>query len=458
MSATGQTATAEDCLYHQLSDDPWSAEGDRARAMLQDMDEAKAEDAPGRAEKLIRLAMLSWQRGERALGMRRMRRAVRLVKKKAQPLTALALMHMTQGDVKRAIRCLTRAVNAERTNPLPLCTLATLLCEQDRLRMSRGLLAKAAPLCGEPQMEERFCHVAWIMDAWPELEAFLAARLKRTPYRIALLHARAQMLHEQGRTDQAQETWRLILAVDPEDRTASTLLKWTQAHPDVLIQPGKLPPEEMQRQRRGLTTAEELFRPGSDGRRVLDWCAASDNEQETLAAFAAALRHPDREAEVCWLREVMMRHDMPETSRRLAVQRLSELGRADMAGVLISGRFMSVQRHGTQAQTSGELWRMFLPVLLRVAGRDVRLSEVVSFAAGVWVTMTGAEQQDAATHQSVSWSRVMYLLWLWQQGQAEEAERVVRKLKMPLRRFQRIMSMFALTMENESGDAGEGDT
>ena len=100
MLALGQTDTAEDCLYHLLYGDPWSKEGDTARALLQSLDEEKAEKQNGRGDKLIGLALNALQRGEHTLGRRRMERAVRLVKHKAQPLTALAVMHMSEGRDK----------------------------------------------------------------------------------------------------------------------------------------------------------------------------------------------------------------------------------------------------------------------------------------------------------------------------------------------------------------------
>lgn len=458
MSALGSRDTAEDCLYHLLYEDPWGTEAESARTMLQEMDAEKAEEEPGRAERLIRRAMQSWQEGAVALGMRRMRRAVRLSRSKAQPLTALALMYMSQGRMTQTIRCLAKAVNAEKDNPMPLCTLATVLCEQDRCRMARGLLAKAAPLCREAQTEDRFCSVAWLLDAWPELEAFLQVRLQRTPYRIPLLHAKARMQHERGLRDDARETWRLILSVDPEDRQASALMAWTQQKPESMLPPITAPLPMTVRQKRMLEDAPELFRPGSESRRVLDWCVASPDDQEGELAFAAALCHPDREAEVRWLREVMMRPDVPEERRRQAVQRLSDLKQALQCGVFVSGRFMTVQSPEEQKQTPGRLWRMFLPVLLRVAGRDEECSGVVAFAAEKWPLLTPTERQDAAGQESVSWSRVFQLLWLWEQGRHEEAAEIVQKLRMPLRRFRRVMSMLQMTMENMPGDAGEGDT
>ena len=154
----------------------------------------------------------------------------------------------------------------------------------------------------------------------------------------------------------------------------------------------------------------------------------------------------------------MMRPDVPELQRRQAVQRLSEIGSAQDAGVLVAGRYMTVQQTGGKAQTSRMLWRMHLPVLLRVVGRDERCSEIAMYAAQMWKKMTDEERQAAASQEAVSWSRVFQLLWLWQQGRSQEAEEIVARLKMPLRRFQRLVNMALLAMDKEAGDAGEGDT
>lgn len=458
MLALGQTDTAEDCLYHLLYDDPWSKKGDTARVLLQSLDEEKAEKQNGRGDKLIGLALNAWQRGEHALGRRRMERAVRLVKHKEQPLTALAVMHMSEGRDKETLHCLARAVNAAPDDPMPLCTMATVLSQRMRMRMARGLLGKAASLCRETQQEERFCSLAWMLDAWPELDSFLAVRLKRTPYRIPLLHARARMLNERGSMQAARDTWRLILSIDPDDRQAAALLAWTQEQPGGVLPPGQLPAQVMRMQLRTLTQAQEPFRPGSDERRVLDWAVASGDAREAEAAFAASARSADRAQEALWLRETMMRPDVPELQRRQAVQRLTELGSAQDAGVLVAGRYMTVQQTGGKAQTSRMLWRMHLPVLLRVVGRDERCSEIVAYAAQMWKKMTDEERQAAASQEAVSWSRVFQLLWLWQQGRSQEAEEIVARLKMPLRRFQRLVNMALLAMDKEAGDAGEGDT
>lgn len=458
MSATGSRETAEDCLYHLLHEAPWSPEGDAARSMLQAMeDEAEAEDSR-RVRLLSQRAMKAWHAGERKLALRRLRRAVRLSRQKARLMTTVALLYMVDGQERRSIRCLTRAIRIAPRDALTLCSMAALQMQVNRRRVARGFLRMAEPLCNGPQLEERFCTTAWMLDAWPELTRFLQARLKRTPYRIPLLHARANMLNETGRTQEAQQVWRTILSVDPEDRTAVTLLSWTQTHPGQMTPPGRLPTQMLEMQRQLLEEAEDLFAWGSEARRALDWCAASKEPREQQLALAAAARHPDRQAETLWLRELLTRPDVQEILRQQALMRLAEMEHFETLNVLLAGRYVSAQCQPTKASPARRLWHMFLPALLRASAPYGRSSEIVAFAAELWPMMTPQERQEAAAVQSGSWSRMMLVMWLWQQGRSEEADREMSAVRMPLRRFRRLMNRFLITLENEAGDAGEGDT
>lgn len=458
MSALGQRVTAEDCLYHLLYEDPWSQEADAAREMLAAMDDEKPEERPGRAALLSQRAMACWQRGERELGKRRMARAIRLTEKKAPLLTALALMYVAEGKGTEGVRCLTRAVKADPDNPLPVCSMSALLHQMGKRRISRAMLNRAAPMCTDPQMEERFCATAWLMDAWPELEEYLHARLKRTPHRIPLLHARATMLNETGRTGEAQEIWRLILAIDPTDRSAAAMLDWTKENPGIVLPLGRPPEVVLARQRQALEEGAELFRWGGPARCALDWCAASADEKEQQLALDAVQNHADRRAEALWLQEILTRPDVQETMRQKALMRLAQLGRREQHTALVGGRYMTVQYNMPRESPGRSLWRLFLPVLLRTVGRYGHVSEITHFASRLWRLMDLKEKQEAAAEEGVSWSRAMMVMWMWQQGRTEEADAFIMTLNMPMRRFRRVIGRFLLTLENHGGDAGEGDT
>lgn len=458
MSAVGRRDTAEDCLYHLLHEDPWSAEGDAAREMLQAFDEEAEGEDDRRLQLLIHRAMKAWQGGDHALALRRIRRSLRLSRHKERLLTTMALLCMYEGQERHALRWMTRAVKAAPDNPLVLCSMAALLQQANRRRMARGFLLRAAKNCDGPEQEERFCTTAWVMDAWPELEGFLSERLRRTPLRIALLHARASMLHERSLWEDAQETWKRILSVDPEDRKAAAMLAWTQAHPRDVIPPGRLPTAEMARQRLAMEDAAQLFTPGSDARRALDWCASSENAQESALALSAAKAHPDRKAEARWLRELLTRPDVQEECRQQALMRLAALRHFEPVNVLVAGRYVQAQCQPTQTSPNRRLWHMFLPVLLRASARCDHLPEMTAFAAQVWPLMNPQEKQEAVATQPALWTRLMRVLWLWRQGRGEEADAEICRAGVPRRRLQRLISRFVMKLDNDLGFAGEGET
>lgn len=458
MLALDKRETAEDCLYHLLHEDPWSSEGDAARELLQSMDEETEQEDDRRLQLLVHRAMKAWQSGDHALAMRRVRRAMRLSRHKERLLTTMALLCMYEGQERQALRWMAKAVRIAPKNALVLCTMAALLQQANKRRVARGFLRQAAQHCADARQEERFCTTAWMMNAWPELEAFLQSRLTRTPYRLLLLHARATMQHECGCGDEAQETWKLILSVDPEDRRAAAMLTWAQSHPRDFMQPGQLPKAELAHQRLALTDAEMLFTPGSDARRVLDWCVASEQQQEILLALATAKAHPDRAAEIRWLRELLTRPDVQEECRQQALMRLAALQHFETVNVLVAGRYVQAQCQPTQTSPNRRLWHMFLPEFLRSSARWERLPEMTAFAAQVWAVMSMQEKQDAVAAQTPLWTRLMRGLWLWRQGRMIEALDELTPKDIPLRRFTRLANNLLIRLENTLGTAGEGET
>ena len=459
LMAMGQQDAAEDCLYHLLQEEPWIPEADAAREMLRELTLTREETGPARTLLLTQRAMTAWQRGDRKLALRRLRRAIRLSPKKARLMTTIALLYMMIGDGQQALRWFSKAMKCEPQEPAVPCSMAALLHQMGRPRIACGLLRKAALLCADPVAEERFCTTAWSMDAWPELADFLQQRLKHTPHRIPLLQAKATMLHEQGSHQEAQDVWRLILSIDPCDRRASTLLCWTQMNPGMMLSPGRLPATTLAMQQKQLKApGADLFRCGSEGRRVLDWCVASQDGTEQQLAFDTAKQHPDKAGESRWLRELLMRSDVQEPLRQRVLMRLAELEHFEPVNVLLGNRFVSAQCQPLKTSLSKRLWHSFLPAMLRMAVKYPQPHLVVAFAAQTWPMLTPAERQEAATSQPAIWSRLLLVLFLIQEGQSQRAAAEMQQLHMPARRIQRMITRFLTMLENQSGSAGEGDT
>ena len=459
LMALGQQDAAEDCLYHLLHEEPWIPEADAAREMLRDITLTQEETGPARLQLLTQRAMAAWQRGDRKLALRRLKRAIRLSEKKARLMTTAALLYMMAGEGQQALRWISKAMRSEPQESAAPCSMAALLHQMGRRRIARGLLRKAAPLCADPVAEERFCTTAWSMDAWPELEDFLRLRLKRTPYRIPLLQAKATMLHEQSHHREAQELWRLILSIDPCDRRAHTLLEWTQTNPGLMLSPGRLPATTLSAQQKQLKAAgADLFRCGSEARRVLDWCAGSQETAEQQLAFDIAKNHPDKTGEILWLREILTRSDVQESLRQRALMRLAELEHFEPVNVLLGNRFVSAQCQPVKTSPTRRLWHAFLPAMLRMAVRYHQPERAVAFAAQMWPMLTPAERQEAAASQPATWSRLMLVLFLIREGQSQKAAEEMQQLHMPARRIQRMITRFLTMLENQSGSAGEGDT
>ncbi|MBR3764004.1 MAG: hypothetical protein IKK57_05565 [Clostridia bacterium] len=458
MLAQGSRETAEDCLYHLLHEDPWSAEADAARHMLIDLDGAEAERAH-RTELLGRRAVLAWRRGEHALAHRRLRRLIRIAVSKDRPMEQLALVYLMEGELGLSVRWLSRAINEDPADVSPLTSMAAALQEAGRPRIARGLLLQAMRMDANPQEEARICSTAWLLEAWPEMAEFLSRKLRQTPHRIPLLHARANLLSETGDADGARQVWKTILSIDPDDRAAAALLEWTQENPGKTVpRLSVLPPQMLQRQRKLLPNRAEVFTWGSPARRAMDWFAASTSEEEQQLALASAAVQPDREAEIRWLRELLTRPDVQEPMRQQALLRLATLGHFDEVNILMAGRYVTAQCQPTRVAPGRRMWHMFLPQLLRTGARYGRPEELAAFAARLWPQLTPEEKQEAATTRGHGWSCMMTAMWLWQQGRREEADGEILASGVPARRFTRVFTRMLMAMENDPGSAGEGDT
>lgn len=444
--ALGRDTLAADCLYHLLQDDPWSSEGDRARAMLPRLEPVQLRREPKRLRCLIHRGMREWHTGSREKGMRRLLRAIRLAPKRAGLMTTIALLRMLEERPRSALRWLNRALREKQDDALVLCTLAAVCAQMERRRVARGFLRKAAALCTSPAMEERFYTTAWATNAWTEMEDWLAQQLRRHPYRTRLLAMKAVLRHEQGEPQEAQRLWRLILSIDPGDRGAATLLRWTQEYPlNPLPAPGVLPMPIMLEQRSVVldrnADLSALLRPGSPEKRVMDWCAASMEEDEQRMALLLAKEQPDREAEKRFLRELLTRPDVQEPVRQQALARLAELRCFEPLTVLLHDRYSIAQCQPVHKRRGP--WRVILPMLLRETRDYDDNAQIVEFAAELWRGMTAGERQETAMKDAFLWCKAVEALWLQGMGATDRAARLMRELPVSPRRVQRLMRRLA---------------
>lgn len=441
--AMGQMSLATDCLYHLLQEDPWSPDGDSARAMLAQTESAEQTKEPRRTGRLIQRGLDAWRTGDPETGDRRLRRAVRLTADKTRLLTTMALLHMMRWDFQGAMKCLARAMAYDREDPQVLCTLAAVLQQMGRRRMARAFLREAMPLCAEVKNEEQFLTTAWAMDAWPLLEEYLTGRMKQYPYRTPLMKAKASMLWERGQRHEAQEMWRCVLGIDPGDRTAAAMLAWTQRFPEgVLPPPGKLPRDVQEQQREALASGDVLAH-GSDACRALEWLAVSRDEQEQSDAIQALKQLPDRDGEKRFLRELLARPDVSEDMRRQTLIRLADLKCFEELTVLIGDRYTTAQCQPVKEGTRKSPWRMFLPLLLRETARYGESAEIAQFAAVLWTGMSQAQRLDAATGGGFMWCRAFETLWLRHTGREAEAARLVAHMPVSARKVSRLLRQLA---------------
>ncbi|MBQ8200863.1 MAG: hypothetical protein IJZ74_03745 [Clostridia bacterium] len=463
-AALGQTELAIDCLYHQLQEDAWSPEGDAARTMMPELDAQQQEREPRRVPMLVQRGLRSWHAGDRQLGSRRMERAVRITAHRDRLMVTLALLHMMCWDYAGAMRWLAKALRQQPDSPRALCAMSAVLQQLGKPRAARGFLRKAMPRCTDVRLADQFLTSAWALNAWPEMETYLDAQLKRYPYRTALLNARATMLYEQGRTEEAQETWRLILSVDPGDRRAASMQAWTKRHPEAgtLPAPGKLPQPVVDEQRRlvqpGDAASKDVLRHGSQERIVMDWFASSMDAEEAELALTAACGQCDAAAETRFLRELLARPGVQQAVSQRALIRLAELGCTEQSCMLAGNRYTIVQCQKTTQSIQRSTWRLFLPMLLRETRRYGESPEIAQFAASLWAAMSPAQRQNAAVRQGYLWCKGMEVLWLRLTGREERAVRVARYMLTSQRRIRRVLRQLGALMEVHPALTGEGDT
>ncbi len=456
LRALGQYPLALDCVYHQLHDDPWSPEGDAARDILLELEDGSDEKEPRRVPQLVRRGLSAWNAGDRETGERRIRRALKLVKDRERLLSTAAMMCMLHMDLDGALHYLTRALRHDPDDARTLIALSTLLYQMGRPRIARGFLAKAAVTCETVTGEDAFLTAAWAQDAWPQLDAFLQARMKAWPRRIPLLHARANMLAETGFVSVARETWREILAIDPDDRLAAAMLTVSRdGAVDRLLPPGATPVQEKRRQQKELRLLIEsgeplhrLLAPGSRSRRLIDWAFTSADKEENRLA-RTLLSQQDDEALLPYLRGHLASPFLTLEMRQWALIRLAQLGFMEEMVMPAGEHYTLVQCQKVDHTKKRSPWRTFLPALLQETRQYRQGAEIAAFAASLWAGMSPAQRAQAAGSGCYAWCKATETLYLLVNGHGEKAARVARSTALTPRKISRVLRRLAACIRPE---------
>ncbi|MGN1019032.1 MAG: tetratricopeptide repeat protein, partial [Aristaeellaceae bacterium] len=398
--ALGRQEAACDSLYHYLQEDPYSEAAEEAHALL-DMLERPEGRSVLRQGLLVRRGLTAFRRGEQAMGLRRIRRAIRLTEEPASLHITLALLALADGRSGDALAELARALKKEPDNVRAMSMLSVALSGMGKPRAALGMLEKCAALATEPAGEDYFLTAAWTLSARGAARRYLTARLKRQPCRIALMHPLASLDWQEGRRADALQRWRRILALDPTDQRAQLLLSWTQEHPGEALPPmGGLPAEAVQQRMTELMAilaakppAETMLGWASPMRMTLDWCmTVPDAGVQTAAVRAAGAE--DAPCVRAWLRETLTAPGtLPEVRQRVMI-RLAEMGDDAPMNVLIGQRMTTAQLTKVDNVPRSQ-WHLYLPRLLQETRRTCEATELAFFAADLWQVMSPAQRQEA---------------------------------------------------------------
>lgn len=451
----GQTPLAVDCAYHQLQEDPWSSEGDAARALLAEIDVPQARRESGRLQRMVHRGMTAWQSGDRAAGERIIRRALKLSADKERLLVTTAMMCMLEMDFEGALQYLPRALRCNPKDPRTLTALATLYHQLGHRRIARGFLQKAGQQAESVMAEDGFLSAAWAQDAWADMNEYLTRRMKRTPHRVALMAAKATMCCENGDLPSAQQLWREILALDPDDRQSAAMLGWSQSQPDrFLCVPGMIPRPERQRQMTELRMAaesldmDELLRHGSRERRLLDWALESSEPVERQHAMAL-LETAEGTALIAYLKELLCRPFLRMEVRQWALVRLAQLGCREEMLMMAGPHYTLVQCQPVEESSTQQPWRIFLPAFLHETRKHCAANEMAEYAAAIWPLMTPEQHMDAIGAGKLVWCKALEVFWLRMCKEYEQAEYVLRNAGVSARRIGRAMRSLARNLELE---------
>lgn len=456
LQALGRPDAALDCAYHQLQEDPWSREGDAARALLAELDMTSDEKEPHRTRMLIQRGIFAWQSGNRALGEKCIRRAVRMSNEKEHLLITSSMMCMMEADFEGALKYLSMALRVNPYDSQALTALSALYQQMGKRRIARGFLKQAGKYAVSVQEEDGFLTAAWAQDAWPQLQAYLDERMKRQPYRKALLSAKAQMCCEQGDLSAAMQLWKIILAIDPDDRHAAIMPSVAQkATWRLLGMQNLFPPDERKKQVEELRRAAEsepiaaLLRPGSRSRRLIDWMIGSIHEDERELAKKLLEENSSDAAVIAYLKELLCLPFLRGEVRQWALIRLAEAGCRDEMLIMTGGRFSVIACQKVESRKDQHPWRMFLPMLLAETRQYRQSSEIAEFAAEIWQALPLELRLKAATTQRYAWCKALEVLYLRMAGEEKSAARAVKDAALSVRKISRVLRKIGRCMTAE---------
>ena len=458
LQAVGWTELAVDCLYHYLEDDPWSAGADEARMMLSELESPFVRQTPDRLPLLVRRGLQAWQSGRRELALRRLRRALRMEDETERLHITLSYLFLSEDDLPAALREISRAIHAAPEHPQAWLALCGMLAQQEKRRAALGFMRQVRPLCQDVPSEELYLNAAWAIEAYREAEDYLLDRLRRWPGRIALLLPLADVAWITNQRERAIQIWRHIRRIDPNDRRAGAMLSWAESDPDdALPSPGALPMSALREHLLALSKAvignlpeEELLRPGSETRAMLDGCfdIAEETQQAAALSLLSESEHPDV---IRYLRLLLLHPGVLPPIRRRVLVRLAELGQTNPMFMLMGNRITTVQCQPMPTQRPG-LWRVFLPSLLRETRSWRQSPEIVGFAADLWPLMSPEQRRAAAGREQLCYVKAIELLYLRVTGQEQAAEEVAARLPISARRIGRVLRALARMIDEPESE------
>lgn len=464
--ATNQRELAAECLYHYLMEDPYAPMADHARSMLAELEHPGKHAEPGRLNGLVRRGLQAWRQGERELGMKRLRRAIRLSSEPMRLHMTIMMLYMAEADLFSALQEAGRALRCNPEHPRCLTTLAVLLHQLGKRRMALAFLRRSIPHCQSVAGEDVFLSAAWTMNANHEMAQYLRQMLQRYPNRISLLHAQAWLAWEKGRRDEALRLWKHVLRLNAEDHRAQTLLRYAPTSPDAMMpMEALLPQESLRLSMVSLQEAvaqgvapQEIVRHGSSWRVALDLCMATGGEyvQKIVLKMLSGSDHP---AVIRYLRELLMLPSMELTARQQVLMRMAELGQQEEMLMLMGQRITSVQcQRVEEGSKQLSLWRAFLPSLLHETRRWRCSPEIAAFAADLWPQMSRSQRQTAASPLGYAYIKAVEWLYLYLSGRTEDALQALDDVPVSLRRIRRIVRLLAGLMQRTPAFAGTINT
>ena len=193
---------------------------------------------------------------------------------------------------------------------------------------------------------------------------------------------------------------------------------------------------------------EALIRPGSETRAMLDGCfdIAEETQQVAALSLIAESEHPDV---IRYLRQLLLHPGVLPPVRRRVLARLAELQQGGPMYMLMGNRITTVQCQPMDARRLN-LWKVFLPVLLRETRHWRQSEEIVAFAADLWPMLSLEQRQAAAGREQICYAKAIELLYLRMSGQEEAAETCVAWLPVSIRRVGRVLRRLARMLDDDT--------